>query len=98
MMGISSDDPELMCPDCKRLMVRMDRYEGAIDMYVGEGSGGGFIPVTRSTAGFMLFDWCLNSLFAWRHRAKSRKLCNSVLPEYTNTLVCAQCLFTYKRR
>ncbi|MGC4045994.1 MAG: hypothetical protein QM758_19550 [Armatimonas sp.] len=33
MIGISSDDPELMCPDCKRIMVRMDRYEGAIDAY-----------------------------------------------------------------
>jgi hypothetical protein len=98
MIGLSSDDPDLMCPDCKRLMVRLDRYETAIDAHGAEAAGGGFTPVTRMTIGFLMFDWLINALFAWRHRAKSRKLCAEVLPNYPNSMVCAYCLFLYRRR
>jgi hypothetical protein len=98
MMGISSSEPDVNCPDCRRLMIRLDNYELAIDAHGPDAAGGGFMPVTRATVGFLMLDGLLNLLFAWRHRVKSRQVCQRFLNDWPNSMVCPACLFVYKRR
>ncbi len=98
MMGISSDDPDINCPDCRSLMIRLDSYETAIDAHGPDAAGGGFMPVTRGTVGFLILDGLINIIFAWRHRAKAHKICDENLPDYPSSMVCPACLFVYKRR
>jgi hypothetical protein len=98
MMGISSDDPDISCPDCHRLMIRLDNYELAID---GQGPGDGiadYTPQIDEFRGLLFLDGLINILFAWRHRVKSRQICQRFLPDWPGSMVCPACLFVYKRR
>jgi hypothetical protein len=56
--------------------------------------------VNRAGATFFLFDLLnsmIDSVFGLFHKQKARKLCRQLLREAPNSLICASCLFVYRR-
>jgi hypothetical protein len=96
MMGLSSDDPEILCPDCKRLMVLLYKYEGVIDSQGHQDGMAEVLPAVEGLRHLLIFDSLLNVILAWFHRRKARRVC-ALHADYPQSLICPTCLFVFRR-
>ena len=108
MFGISSDNPDIPCPDCRRILVEVRGFSRALGLDAGVDTSVGYeSPITmygyasRGEEVFILFE-VFNALFdgvlGFFHKLKARRLCRKLLREAPNSLICASCLFVYRRK
>jgi len=105
MYNLPGDNLDRPCPDCHRIMVDLSRYGdtedigGGLDSSDLSGYGYGY----GQSAGeifflFAIFGAIFESIGAAFRRARLRRICRRVLPEYPRSLICPSCLFLARRR
>lgn len=101
-MSVPFTSSEVNCPECRRPMVELVKYQRVID---GDSVVGDDNPVPmpwdRSGQVFFLFgiiDFIMGSIEMAVHKAKAKKIFARELPAYPNSLVCTQCLFVLRRK
>lgn len=101
-MSVPFTSSEVLCPECRRPMVELAKYQRVID---GDSLVGDAIPLpSRFNPGgrvfffFAIIDLILDSIFMMAHKTKAKKLCARELPGFPNSIVCTQCLFVVRRK
>jgi hypothetical protein len=108
VFGISSDNPDIPCPECRRILVEVRGFSRALSLDAGVDSSVGIEnPMMMYGYGrrgeevfflFELFNSLLDGIFGFFHKQKARRLCRKLLREAPNSLICASCLFVYRRK
>lgn len=101
MFGIASDNPDVMCPSCRRVMVDLKGYDEASGGDALSMSDGFRAPSRGGRQIFLLFevfDFLLESVLMMAKVRKIKRLCQDELPANPKTLVCPVCLFVFRRR
>ena len=105
MFGFSSENADMPCPECRRILVDVVSFSRSmgLDAEMGQELSSPFHTyggVNRAGAVFFLFDLfnsMIDSIFGLFHKQKARKLCLQLLREAPKSLICASCLFVYRR-
>jgi len=102
MFGLPTD-AEVICPHCRRVMVDLASLDDAAGRDAAGNSTGSGYASPRNAAGsvflfFGVIDVIMDILFSIFHRRKVKRLCQTVLPQWPKSLVCASCLFVMRRK
>ena len=105
MFGFSSENADRPCPECRRILVDVAAFSRSIglDAEMGQELSSPFNAyggANRAGAVFFLFDLfngMIDRIFGLFYKQKARKLCLQLLREAPNSLICASCLFVYRR-
>jgi hypothetical protein len=109
MFGMSSDNPDVLCPDCRRPLVPVRTFARALgldttvlgDDFTSPLDGSGEIDGAGATIfAFEVVNAAIDGVLNWLHRQKAKRLCRRLLAENprTKNLICASCLFVYRRK
>jgi len=108
MFGVPIDNPDVMCPDCRRPMIELDKMaRAARDDAEGLDLGDGYFGNMYSGAGrsilalelfFQMIDMLFGSIRAAFRVRKLQKLAAENLPQFPRSLICPACFFLLRRR
>jgi uncharacterized protein YbaR (Trm112 family) len=109
MFGFSSENADVVCPDCRRPLVPVRSFAQALGLdttvladdfaspmdHSGELDGPG-----ATLFAFQVLNAMVDGVLGWFHKLKAKRLCRRLLEENprTKTLICASCLFVYRRK
>lgn len=105
MFGIAIDNPDIPCPECRRILVEVRSFSRALGLDAAVSDGvevfGGPLGYGRDGREviwfFEIFNQLIDGIFGWFHKRKARRLCQKLLAEAPNSLICANCLFVFRR-
>lgn len=100
MFNLPIDNPDVICPHCRRPMVDLAGYDLAVRRDVHRSDG--FRPKNRVGIPVFLVLGLLNSLtdslVQWLRARKVDRLCRQELPLYPKSLICPVCLTVLRRK
>ena len=108
MVNIPIDNPDVICPDCRRPMVELHKMadvSGNDALGIDGGMGGFGNPYSSVGRGMILFDmfvqlidFAFGSLIAAGRGRKLKRLAAATLPQFPRSLICPSCFFLLRRR
>jgi len=100
MFNLPIDNPDIICPSCRRPMVDLAGYDLAVRRDVERTDG--FRPKNRAGIPVFLFlgllNWLTDSAVQWLRIRKVDRLCRQELPPYPKSLICPSCLSILRRK
>ena len=100
LMSVPFTSSEVFCPECRRPMVELAKYQRAIDgdSILGDATPAPIGPAGRAFFLLSIFDFVLDAISMALHQSKAKKLCARELPQFPNSLICPKCLFLIRRK
>jgi len=108
MFGLPVDNPDVICPDCRRPMIELDKMARAANGdAVGLDAGDGYFGNMYSGAGrsilalelfFQMIDMLFGSIRTAFRARKLRKLAAETLPQFPRSVICPVCFFLLRRK
>ena len=100
MYNMPSGNHDVICPECRRVMVALAGYDRAQqtggltdnqDVFAVMGHRNPFVL-------FEAFNWVMDYFIDVRRGKKIECLCRDILPHFPRSVICPACLFLLRRK
>ncbi len=101
MYNLTSDNADVLCPNCRRVMVDLDDYGAAADTGIlNTNVGGGWMSWQAEEVFWAIdiFNVLVAAVVDVFRKARVRRMCRRERAVYPRSLICPACLYLLRRK